>query len=187
MKKRRNSNYKQSVQPAPVPRRSRKLPIAIALAAAVLLLAAVMLWPKAPKMAIADFTVYDAGGKEVRLEDFIGKPIVLNFWASWCPPCKAELPDFQDAYETYGKDVQFLMVNMTTSTGESQKQAQALIDGYGYTFPVYFDLTSSAANAYGITSLPTTYFINADGKITDVRTGMISADTLLAGIREITK
>ncbi len=112
-----------------------------------------------------DFTVYDANGKAVQLSDYAGKPIVLNFWASWCGPCKNEMPDFQKAYETYGKDVQFLMVNLTHSGKETQDTAKAFIQDNQYSFPVLFDLDSDAAEAYNITVLPSTFFIDKDGKV----------------------
>ena len=59
-----------------------------------------------------DFTVYDEEGNAVKLSDFEGKPVVLNFWASWCGPCKSEMPDFEEAYGEYGEEIQFLMVNI---------------------------------------------------------------------------
>lgn len=66
-----------------------------------------------------DFIMTDADGNEVSLSDFIGKPIVLNFWATWCSPCKSELPTFDAAYATYGEDVQFIMLNLTDGYRET--------------------------------------------------------------------
>ena len=62
-----------------------------------------------------DFTVYDAAGGEVHLSDFVGKPVILNFWASWCGPCKSEMPLFQQMYDTYGADISFMVVNPADS------------------------------------------------------------------------
>ena len=75
-----------------------------------------------------DFTVLDASGNEVHLSDFVGKPVVLNFWASWCPPCKSEMPDFEAVYQACGNDVQFLMVNLTDGNQETLTSAKAYID-----------------------------------------------------------
>ena len=132
-----------------------------------------------------NFTVLDAEGKEVKLSDFFGTPIVLNFWASWCPPCKAELPDFEEACKKYEGKVVFLMVNMTDGNRETIKIAKDFVDSMGYTFPVYYDTKYEAAYAYGIRSIPTTYFINADGSIETHATGLISAAQLEQGIGRI--
>lgn len=129
-----------------------------------------------------DFTVLDGEGKEVKLSDFFGKPIVLNFWASWCPPCKAELPDFEDACKKYEGEVVFLMVNMTDNQMETVEVAKDFIKTYGYDFPVYFDVDYQAAMVYGVRSIPQTYFINAEGEAVASATGMISADQLEQGI-----
>ena len=86
-----------------------------------------------------DFTVYDAEGREVRLSDYFGKPIVLNFWASWCGPCKMEMPDFQEKYLELEGEVHFLMVNMTDGARETVETATAFLAESGFTFPVLFD------------------------------------------------
>jgi len=140
-----------------------------------------------PDLELApDFTVYDADGNEVHLSDFIGKPVVLNFWASWCGPCKSEMPDFDEKYKELGEDIHFLMVNLTDGSRETVKAASAFIDGKGYTFPVLFDKDSDAATTYGIYSIPTTIFIDAKGYAIAQATGAIDADTLQRGIDMIT-
>ena len=136
---------------------------------------------KNPNQAL-DFTIQDWEGNMVKLSDFFGKPIVLNFWASWCPPCKAELPDFDDACKKYDGEVVFLMVNMTDNQMETVEVAKDFIKTYGYDFPVYFDVSYEAAMVYGVRSIPQTYFINAEGEAVATATGMISASQLEQGI-----
>ena len=135
-----------------------------------------------PRRVMApDFLVYDREGNEVRLSDYVGKPIVLNFWASWCGPCRMEMPEFQKKYLELGDEVHFLMVNMTTGR-ETVDSARAFIDGSGYTFPVFYDTRSDAAAAYGAYSLPTTFFIDAEGYAVAHAVGAIDGATLLRGI-----
>ena len=128
-----------------------------------------------------DLTVYDADGNQVHLSDYLGKPVVVNFWASWCGPCQMEMPDFQETYLELGEEVQFLMINMTGGR-ETLENAQAFIAEQGYTFPVFFDQDADAARTYGAYSLPTTYFIDAEGNAVAQATGAIDRETLQTGI-----
>ncbi len=129
-----------------------------------------------------NFTVENAEGEEVSLHDFFGKPIVMNFWASWCGPCKMEMPDFQEAYEKYGDEITFLMVNMTDGVQETKKSATEHIEKAGYTLPIYFDTKQDAAYTYSVYSLPTTFFLNEKGEAVAYAQGMIDAQTLQTGI-----
>ena len=132
----------------------------------------------APQDLAPDFTVTDADGNAVKLSDFRGKGVVLNFWASWCGPCKMEMPHFQAAYEQYGEDVHFLMVNMSTAFGDSRADAAAGLEEGGYTFPVYYDDLSECAYGYGINAIPVTVFIDADGNLVSAKTGAMNAADL---------
>ena len=134
-----------------------------------------------------DFTVTDREGKEVRLSDFIGTPVVLNFWASWCGPCQSEMADFDRAAADYSGRVQFLMVNLTDGGRETVEVASAFVDANGYTFPVFFDTKYSAASAYGVSAIPATYFINAEGHVVVRGTGALDAASLAQGISLITE
>ena len=134
-----------------------------------------------------DFTVYDAKGKEVHLSDYAGKPVVLNFWASWCPPCKAEMPGFNKVYASVKDDVVFMMVDLVDGQRETQAKGQQYVKDQGFTFPIYFDTKGDAASKYNVMSIPTSYFISADGKIVTLQIGAMEEEDLLAAIDLIKK
>lgn len=125
-----------------------------------------------------DFTVYDADMNEVKLSDSFGKPIIVNFWASWCGPCKSELPAFDNLYGKYKDDVVFLMVNLTDGQRETVSSVKEFISDSGYSFPVYYDIEYDAAIAYGVRSIPETVFIHADGSLYDIRVGAMNEAVL---------
>ena len=125
-----------------------------------------------------DFTVYDGEGNAVHLSDFLGKPVVLNFWASWCGPCQYEMPVFDAKAKELDGEVVFMMVNAIGARGETVDTAKAFIEQSGYTFPVYYDIDREAAYAYGIYSYPTTFFIHADGTAAGYASGAMSEEFL---------
>lgn len=134
-----------------------------------------------------DFSVLNKDGNTVKLSDFHGKPILLNFWAIWCPPCKAEMPDLQEAYEAYGDEVCFVMVNLTDGSRDTVDVVKTFVADNGYTFPVYFDTQSAAAIAYGVRSIPTTYLISAEGEIVSSKVGMMTAGEIDAAMEQLTE
>ena len=134
-----------------------------------------------------DFTVQDIDGNDVKLSEQFGKPLVVNFWASWCPPCKEEMPDFDSVYQEMGEQVTFMMVNLVDGSRETLETATDYITANGYTFPIYFDINQDAAYTYTITSIPTTLFINAKGEIVTSAVGAIDAEVLKQGIRAISE
>lgn len=125
-----------------------------------------------------DFTVYDEADNAIKLSDFYGKPIVVNFWATWCGPCKSELPAFEQLYNKYGNDINFLMVNLTDGAQETVSAVREFISENDYDFPVYYDTELDAAMTYSVYSIPATLFIDADGNIVASHMGAMSESTL---------
>ena len=132
-----------------------------------------------------DFTVYDSEMNAVKLSEYFGKPIVINFWASWCGPCKSELPAFDAMYEKYGDEVVFMMINLTDGYNETVNGVKEFVLGSGYSFPVYYDTKYDAANTYGIYSIPETVFINTDGSIYHTQLGAMSEKVLENYIKQM--
>lgn len=130
--------------------------------------------PEAP-----DFRMLTEDGEEVRLSDFQGKPTVVNFWASWCPPCKNELPHFEAAYKEYGEQVNFVMLDLADGYQETEEAAKNYVASQFFTFPVYFDSMAEGAYAYGTFSIPVTVVITADGRLYTQRVGVIPTREML--------
>ena len=125
-----------------------------------------------------DFTFYTLDGKPVKLSDFRGKPIVMNFWASGCYYCVEEMPHFQEAYEKYGDEVVFLMIDCIGFFGETLKTGSEFMADKGYTFPVYYDTQNNAVGVYVSGSLPYTFFIDRNFDLYTYIPGMADAETL---------
>lgn len=139
------------------------------------------------KIKAPDFTVQDASGNSVKLSEMEGKPLVLNFWASWCPPCKKEMPDFDHVYAELGDEVNFMMVNLTDGRRETKEKALEYITQQEFSFPVYYDVDRNAAYTYGVRSIPTTIFIDSEGYLVTGAEGTIAEEVLRYGISLIQK
>lgn len=137
------------------------------------------------KVKAKDFVVYDENNKEVKLSDYKGTPVVLNFWASWCPPCKSEMPSFNEMSKKYSKDkVAILMINLTDGQRETMSNAHQFIKDNNYDMKVLFDNKMDAANKYNISSIPRTIFIDKNGYIIqDNPAGVISKEELESQIK----
>ena len=132
--------------------------------------------------AAPDFTVYDREGNPRSFSEFKGKPVILNFLASWCGPCVSEMPEFQSFYEQYGEEIHFVLVNLTDGHQETVETASGFVDDQGYTFPVYFDTDVDAAMKYGVSAVPVSYFIDAEGYFVAWAQGALTADMLQQGV-----
>ena len=127
--------------------------------------------------AAPDFALIDARnpGKVVRLADFRGTPLILNWYATWCGPCRAEIPDFQAAFEALDGEILILGVNLQ----ESASDAIGLLDDLDATYPSALDADGEIAAHYRLLGMPTTYFIDADGVVVAFGAGRIVEETLV--------
>lgn len=124
-----------------------------------------------------DFTLTALDGNPISLSDFRGKTVLLNFWATWCTPCRIEMPEFQSSFEQFGAgegDFVVLAVNLL----ESAEQAQVFVDELGLTFPIALDLNGDVNALYQIPGYPTSYLIDAEGTIIATNIGPISSDQI---------
>lgn len=142
---------------------------------------------EAEEVLAPDFTVLDIDGADVTLADRLtdGKPIVLNFWATWCGPCKSELPAFDKAAAEYAGEVTFMLINLTDGARETVDGVKEFMETNGYTFPVYFDTEYSAAIPYGANSIPLTYFVTSDGVVVGGYMGAMPEETLYNSLEQL--
>jgi len=131
-----------------------------------------------PGFFAPEFNLFDINGDEITLSSLRGTPIMLNFWARWCPPCKAEMPAMQLAYEKY-KDRGFEIIAINATNQDNLNNAASFILKNDLTFPVLLDSNGQTTEDYQIRSLPTSFFIDRDGRITDVVIGGPLAEALL--------
>ncbi|WP_373228600.1 TlpA disulfide reductase family protein [Cohnella sp.] len=132
----------------------------------------------------ADFTLTTIDGKEVSLSDYRGKRVLLNFWATWCPPCKAEMPHMEKFYKEYQQDdIVVLGVNLT-NTEKSSDKVKSFIENRGLTFPILLDKSGAVSDKYKVIAYPTTFIIDSSGIIRDIYQGAISYDTMKQAIQK---
>lgn len=127
----------------------------------------------APDIEMADFD-----GTIFALRDYRGTPVVLNFWASWCPFCIAEMPDFERVHQDIGSDVVFVGVNLQ----DDRAQAERLLEATGVTYRIAADTRGVIYGAFGGTAMPTTVFIDAEGTVRETVAGQMSEQQLRAAI-----
>lgn len=142
-----------------------------------------------PVIPAVDFELEDQYGNIHRLEDYRGKTIFLNFWATWCPPCKAEMPDIQKLYEksaTEGENAVIVLGVAAPNMGQegSEEEIAAFMEEKGYTYPVLMDTEGELFASYGIMSFPTTFMIDRDGNVFGYVSGMLSADMMDSIVRQ---
>jgi cytochrome c biogenesis protein CcmG, thiol:disulfide interchange protein DsbE len=125
-----------------------------------------------------DFTLQTITGETYTLSDLQGSAVLVNMWATWCPPCKAEMPAMQKVYEEY-KDQGLVVLAVNSTFQDTQANIAPFIEEYGLTFPILLDTTSQVTRAYRVRSLPSSYFINRQGIITEVVIGGPMSEALL--------
>lgn len=132
-----------------------------------------------------DFTLELLGGGQVTLSELRGKPVVINLWASWCPPCRAEMPAIQRVFErSQDRDLVVLAVNTTFQ--DSERAALDFIEELGLTFPVPLDRTGTVSRSYQLRALPSTFFVDREGIIRKVIIGgPMSETTIQTTVEEI--
>lgn len=140
--------------------------------------------------ALEDLVLMDQYGKEHRLSDYRGKVVFLNFWATWCPPCKAEMPDIQELHEEYqkqGEDAEVVILGVSLpGFGQegSKEEIASFMEENGYTYPTLMDVDAELTQRYGITSYPTTFMIDKEGAVYGYISGMLGKEQMKDIIRQ---
>lgn len=154
-----------------------------ALAAAVTMVFAASAFALSNGTQVKNFTLKDLSGKSVSLDQYKGKIVVLNFWATWCPPCRQEMPEFNEMSKEFAKNgnAVLLAVNMTDGQRDTPAKVASFIKDNKYTMPVLLDTEQSLAVYFGVRYIPSTFVINAKGKLT----GQIQGGTTKAAVMKL--
>jgi cytochrome c biogenesis protein CcmG, thiol:disulfide interchange protein DsbE len=128
-----------------------------------------------------DFTLQTLHGELVRLSDFRGKPVILNFWASWCGPCRTEIPALQDAWEKVEGEAVILGVDVQ----EDVLTVSVFASERGMAYPIVLDLDGEVNRTYRVYALPTTYFIDARGIVVEIYTGALNVPLIQRRVKEL--
>lgn len=135
-----------------------------------------------------DFTLVDQNGDTHTLSDYKGKTVFLNFWATWCPPCRAEMPEIQEIYEEYGSNESDVIVLGIASPDIGQEGSAediaAFLKENGYSYPVVMDTDGVMAYTYGVSAYPTTFMIDSDGNVFGYVSGQITKDIMISIIEQ---
>lgn len=132
-----------------------------------------------------DFELTDLNGDTYSLSQFKGKPVLLNFWATWCPPCRKEMPDLQAFAEKYGEDIQVLGVNWDYQSDVNEEVREFLAE-YDITYPNVLDKAGEVFVKYQLTGLPVTYWIDEAGVIRGIWFGAMKEEDIVTGFQKIT-
>lgn len=119
-------------------------------------------------MTAPDFELKTLAGDTVKLSDYRGKKVFLNFWATWCGPCKEEMPAMESFYQSHQEDVVILAINALNTEIEGEKKVEDFVEEHQLTFPIVLDENGETLESYHVTHMPTTYFIGADGTIKEL-------------------
>ncbi|MBO8173243.1 MAG: TlpA family protein disulfide reductase [Bacillaceae bacterium] len=129
-----------------------------------------------------DFTLETLDGETLTLSQ-VGKPMMLNFWASWCPPCQAEAPDMARLYAKYGDKVEIVAVNLLTQ--DEVDKAREFVEEYGFTFPIPLDETGDVSMMYRVQGIPTSFYIDRNGTIIKKVVGIIPPEEMESLFRQL--
>jgi peroxiredoxin len=161
----------------------------------ILSVLAMLFMAAAPSFALSagakapDFTLSDLNDEEVALKDFKGKVVVLNFWATWCPPCRAEMPEFNELNAEFkeSKKAVLLAINLTDGARENKQKVSKFMQSNGYDMRVLLDNGGETAKKYAVMGIPTTVVIDEGGKVSEIIVGAATKDAVMKAVRKAAK